>query len=248
MPSSTAWPITSSPCAAMANSPRPFDLLLAWVERSTPEPGRAWLREAVARAAAGGESDLMRDFAIATRRLGKADLVLSWADLEAAQRARPDWRPGDWSVDQAGRALLLLAAPAQSGPSYAARVDMLFRLADVREQLALLRSLPLLPHGEHFIEMALAGVRSNSTALLSAVAFDNPYAPERFTEAQWNGMALKCLFLDLGVDRMIGISARMNEELERMVADLVRERRSAGRQPPLDAWRFMRPPVKVRSA
>lgn len=215
----------------MANSLDPAEWLLTWVDVQVPEAGRRWLRDAWARVKSGEETQLAPAFALAPRRLGRAPLELAPADREAAEQAHPGWRPWTWTVDEAARACLLLALPLAAEPYYRA-VDQLFRLAAGREQMALLRSLPLLPRGQAFIRRAAEGVRSNSEAVLAAIAFDNPYPAEHFSEAQWNRMVLKCLFLDLPLDRVIGLSARMNGELARMVGDLVRERSAAGRPPP----------------
>ena len=48
-------------------------------------------------------------FSSVPRYTGKADLQLDDSDLKAADAARSGWDPSRWSLDQAGRALLLLS-------------------------------------------------------------------------------------------------------------------------------------------
>ena len=89
----------------------PEALMAAWLERQLPPRAADWFLTQRERLRAGGVSE--REFNLAVslvpRRLGKADLALGPEDLAAADRARPGWDPRGWSVDQAGRLVLLLA-------------------------------------------------------------------------------------------------------------------------------------------
>lgn len=159
-----------------------------------------------------------------------AELLLAWVRRRAAEDGCR------WLEESRGR--IAAGSPGDLAQAFAQAPRRLGK-ADLREQVALLRALPLLPHGWHFTRHAAAGVRSSMEALLQAIAFDNPYPAARFDEAQWNAMVLKCLFLGLPVDRIVGLDARRNPALARSVADLVRERRAAGRPPPADAGRCL---------
>ena len=100
----------------------PEALMAAWLERQLPPRAADWFLTQRERLRAGGVSE--RDFNLAVslvpRRLGKADLLLGPEDLSAAGAARPGWDPRGWTVDQAGRLVLLLAEGA-TGPAFAAR-------------------------------------------------------------------------------------------------------------------------------
>lgn len=212
--------------------PTVSQLLLGWIDSHVTETGRAWIRQALTLAASGDRSEIMILFALVARRLGKDYLEPSLIDLEMAHELHPGWNPSNWTVEQAARGLILLHGPADNAQQYHDLVETLFSDGDAREQVAILKALPLLPHAECFVSLACEGARSNMSAMLEAIAFDNPYPIEHFNEMQWNAMVLKCLFLDLGVSRIAGLEARMNDELKRMTRDLVNERKSAGRPLP----------------
>jgi hypothetical protein len=103
-----------------------------------------WISEGLDRLAAGApERDLHIFLGLAPRRLGKADLMLTEADLRAADAARPGWRLGGWSIDGAARVLGLLVH-GRNRP-FAELFKDLRRTADASELVALYRGLPLYP-------------------------------------------------------------------------------------------------------
>jgi hypothetical protein len=215
----------------------PAGLLQGWLRRQLPADAAQWLE---AQASALGDAGTDRAFFLAIslvhRRIGKADLVLSAADAVAAEAARPGWRPAGWSLDQAARVFLLLAAGA-SPARFAERLEQLFATADVGELIAFYRGLPLYPEQSRYIERAAEGVRTNMIAVFEAVAHNSPYPAEQFSESRWNQMVVKALFIGSTLYPIEGLERRWNADLTRMLCDYAHERWSAGRKVSYELWR-----------
>jgi hypothetical protein len=174
------------------------------------------------------------------RKIGKADLALSAAELGQATAARPGWDPREWSLDQAARVLLLLAA-ASDGATFSRRLDQLCATADVGELVAFYRGLPLYPDQPRHVLRAAEGVRTNMKAVFQAVAHRNPYPFEQLAEPAWNQMVLKALFIGAGLDPIVGLDRRANPALARMLCDYAHERWAAGRPVSPELWRCVGP-------
>lgn len=215
------------------------DLLRAWVTaRAGGEAG--WLDERLDALAAGApDRDLHIFLGLAPRRLGKADLDLNAAELAQADAARPGWRPAGWSVDGAARVLALLVHA--SPRPFAERFRDLRRTADAAEMIALYRGLPLYPAPEALFFEAGEGLRSNIRAVFEAIAHDNPYPRDHFDEHRWNHMVLKALFVGSRLAPIVGLDARANAELARILREYAHERWAAGRPVTPELWRCVGP-------
>jgi len=174
------------------------------------------------------------------RRLGKDDLALSQDDLAAAEAARPGWDPRGWSVDEAARILILVAAGGR-GPAFAKRFTDLCQTADAGEAIALYRGLPLYPDAELLEDQAAEGVRSNMRGTFEAVAHRNPYPRERFDENRWNQMVVKALFIGSTMQPIQGLDERANPTLAEILCDYAHERWAAGRPIAPELWRCVGP-------
>lgn len=217
------------------------ELLRTWLARRASAEAVSWLDESLDRIRQGEFSRLASAFSLASRKVGKADLDLTEADLAAAESARKNWNPSRWTADHSARTLLVLTFPSHDAESYAATLDRLFAAADVAELMALYQALPLYPHPERFVLRAAEGLRSNMKAVFEAVAHRNPYPAERLDETQWNQMVLKCLFIGSSLDPIVGIDNRANASLARMLVDYAKERRAAGRPICPELWRCVGP-------
>jgi hypothetical protein len=221
-----------------ANAPR--QLLEQWLARQLPEPARVWLGEQLGKLSGEvKDRDLFVALGMAPRKLGKQDLALSEADLAEAARARPGWDPSGWSVDQAARIVILLQGGA--GEGFAARFSQLCRTADVSEQVAFYRGLPLYPDAQRLEAQAAEGTRTNMRAVFEAVAHRNPYPKEQFAENRWNHMVLKALFVGSTLHPIQGLDQRANPPLARMLSDYAHERWAAGRPVSPELWRCVGP-------
>jgi hypothetical protein len=219
----------------------PATLLQSWLRRQLPGETADWL-EGQAATVQNAQTD--RDFFLAVslvhRRIGKADLILSAADEAGAEAARPGWRPAGWSLDQAARVFLLLitgGTPAR----FAERLEQLFVTADVGELIAFYRGLPLYPEQPRYVERAAEGVRTNMRAVFEAVAHNNPYPVEQFSEHRWNQMVVKALFIGSTLYPIEGLDRRWNPDLMRMLCDYAHERWAAGRPVSYELWRGVGP-------
>ena len=220
----------------------PEALMAAWLERQLPAEAADWLLSWRGRLRAGGVSE--RDFnlaiSLAPRRLGRADLALGREDLAAADAARRGWDPRGWTVDQAGR-LILLLADGTTGPAFAARLRSLFATADLSETICFLRGLPLYPDPALHVMRAREGARSGMRPVFEAVAHANPYPAEVFDEAGWNQLVLKALFIEMALAPIQGLDRRANPTLMRMLCNYAHERWAAGRPVSSELWRCVGP-------
>lgn len=227
----------------MTGSPgtTPAAALQLWLDQRLDAAAAQWLHEAVASLAGGGtDRDLFRCVSLVSRKLGKAPLALDAAALVLATQARPGWDPSDWTVDQAGRVRLLLASAADSG-TFVRRLDQLCATADVDELVAFYRGLPVYPDAPSHRLRAAEGVRSNMRVVFEAVAHGNPYPAEQLPEDAWNQMVLKALFVGSRLAPIVGLDARANATLARMLRDYAHERWSAGRPVSPELWRCVGP-------
>ena len=219
----------------------PRRLLREWLLRRL-EPGRgAWLDAQLA-ALQADPSDEALDIALGMvpRKLGKAALVLSDADLAAAGQALPGWDPRGWSVTDAARILLLAGLP-RAGKPFAARFRALCQTADVEELATLYRGLPLYPEPAALEPQVGEGLRSNMRGVFEAIAHRNPYPQAHFDQHRWNHMVLKALFIGSPLAPIQGLDARANPELARIMCDFAHERWAAGRPAPFEIWRCVGP-------
>lgn len=220
--------------------PAPSQLLSHWLEKQTAPEEWRWLTERVARGAATPDRDIFITLGLIPRRLGRADLDLDRADLEAAEAARPGWDPRGWSVDGAARVWVLLQTVAQA-ESFPENFQRLCRTADAAEAIALYRGLPLYPQGERLEVQAAEGVRSNMSAIFEAVAHHNAYPRSYFSDHRWNHMILKALFVGAALAPIQGLDERANPDLTLMLFDYAHERWAAERDVSPELWRAIGP-------
>jgi len=219
----------------------PEGALQHWLDQRLDAAGAQWLNASVASLAGGGtDRDLFRCVSLVSRKLGKAPLALDAAALAVAVQARPSWDPAAWTVDQAARIRLLLAAATDSD-TFVRRLDQLCATADVDELVAFYRGLPLYPDPPRHRLRAAEGVRTNMRVVFEAVAHCNPYPAEQLPEEAWNQMVLKALFVGSTLDPIVGLDARANATLARMLVDYAHERRSAARPVSPELWRCVGP-------
>ena len=228
-----------------AAAPRPevadvSSLLDQWIRSQASEKALSWLDEQVGRVAEGGpERIFFTSFSSVPRHLGKADLRLDDEALRRADEVRRGWNPANWSIDQAGRTLLLLALPHTDADRHQTTIEKVFQTADVGESVALYQALPLLPHSERWVFRATEGIRSNMASVFEAVALRNPFPAEQFDESQWNQMVLKAVFVGSPLHEIQGLDERANPRLARMLRDFAHERWAASRPVTPELWRLV---------
>lgn len=215
----------------------PLDLLVVWLTRQLAEPERVWFEQQMELLSPDiGDRNLYLALGLVPRRLGKDDLALGSADLQQANEARAGWDPSGLSVDQAARIAFLLKAGG-TGEAFRDRFVQLCRTADIAEQIAFYRGLPLYPNPELLAHQAGEAARTNMRSVFEALAHKNPYPFEQFDENRWNHMVLKALFIGSMLHPIQGLGQRANPELARILRDYAHERWAASRQVTPELWR-----------
>lgn len=222
-------------------SAAPRDVLKSWLLSRLPESAADWLSDRAAAIAASDRKALFLSFGLAVRKTGKAELALSAEELAAAEQTRPGWVSSGWSIDQAARVFLVLHYPSADAAEFRKTLDQMFATGEVHELVALYQALPLFPHPELFVERAAEGIRSNIRAVFLAVAHNNPFPAEQFSDDQWNQMVLKALFIGVTLDPIVGLDRRANVDLARILLDYAHERWAAKRPVSPELWRCVGP-------
>jgi len=212
-----------------------------------------WLERALIQVASDPAS-ISALFPAVGRRCGRGPLRRRAKEQGAQEHADKDQGAEEfagWTVDDAARVLLLTALPL-SGPALAEEVSALYRYGDAAEKRAVLRALPGLGIGDGGIgdggiggsgiggrdtvdwavELLRDAIRSNDPRLVAAAL--GPYA-SHLDDEMWRQAVLKCVFMDIPLTAVAGLTERADGELGRMLAALAEERRAAGRTMPPDA-------------
>ncbi len=218
----------------------PLQALEKWLKARLPADASAWLDKAAQALRQGSDRDFYITISLVSRRIGKADLGLSRAELAEATAARAGWDPCDWSLDQAARVYLLLA-PESDGETFTRRLDQLCITADIGELIAFYSGLPLYPDPPRHVLRTAEGIRTNMKAVFQAIAHRNPYPSEQLAEDPWNQLVLKSLFIGIALDPIVGLDRRSNPKLARILCDYAHERWSAGRPVSPELWRCVGP-------
>ena len=212
-------------------------LIEGWLSSRLDATQSTWVTERKAAVQSGDKKALFLAFGLTPRKVGKADLALSADDLTAANSVRPGWKPQGWTVDQIVRTLFVLVYPSQDTTAYVDTLNQLFDAGEVGELVALYQALPLLPNPASHVLRAAEGIRTNIKAVFCAVAHQNPFPAEQFSEDQWNQMVLKCQFIGVPMSPIEGLDQRANGPLSRMVSDFIHERWAAHRTVAPEMWR-----------
>lgn len=223
-----------------------LQILLTLVRARVNDSGWSWVEDTV-RACASGipPGRLARAYTAVPRRTGGAPLALSEAERAAVAAVAPALSMARWSVDDAVRAALVLAAVdgvREADRGFALAIAC-YENGDAREQQSWLRAIALLPDPARFLPAAIDACRTSIVPLFESIACDNPYPARHFPERNFNQMVLKALFNSIAIERISGLASRFNEELSRMADDYVSEREAAGRTVPVDIWLALVPCV-----
>lgn len=211
------------------------DALKVLLSETLPEGARTWLEESGCAFEDGTDlADCFVRFAGVTSRVGRDRLAVA-----CGQR---DWQslglsPGveAWSLDECGRTLLLARAAAHLPEDRLVElVEGCYFQGETRERQGVVRSLWYLPRTDRLLQIGLDAGRTHIQPLFEALACENAFPAEAFPDTSFHHLVLKALFTDVRLPRIIGLFGRISEELRRMVADFVDERRAAGRPVPAD--------------
>jgi hypothetical protein len=138
--------------------------------------------------------------------------------------------PHAWRLDDAARALLLVALGDRAGEE----INELYRHGDADERRGVLRALPFLPVGDSAVPLVDDAIRTNDTNLIAAAL--GPYAMERLDDAALAQAVLKCVFVGVPITPLEGLEDRTTPGMSRMLADYAHERIAAERDVPAEIW------------
>jgi hypothetical protein len=217
--------------AAIAN------ILDQWLSVRLTAAQSAWFCDRCQAVSQGDKKALFLAFGLVSRKLSKADLQLSNVELDQANSTRTGWNSSAWTIEQAARTRLLLSFPAPEPTAYVAVLDQLFDAGEMHELVALYQSLPLLPHQSSHALRCAEGIRTNIKAVFLAIAHHNPFPSEQLNDDQWNQLVLKCLFVGVTLDPVVGLDRRGNAPLAKMLTDFAHERWAAQRPVSPELWR-----------
>lgn len=217
-------------------------VLLSIIHPRLTTGGRAWLDAELSAIAAGASAErITRAYTAASRQAGRATLNATDDELLRVWASDRDLSLSNWTVDDAARAVLLLAVEGSAPQQLVDVATACYEGGDAREQQSWLRSLPLLPDAGRFLPTAIDACRTNIVPLFEAIACENPYPARYFPDRNFNQLVLKALFNSIATARIVRLSTRLNAELSRMAGDYAAERRAAGRQVPPDIHVFTPP-------
>jgi hypothetical protein len=195
--------------------------------------GAGWLPGALL-----GASDLQTfhaAFSRASWHAGRSALDLEPGEIDRLRDVGITWSLGRWALDDFARAALLLRAGESLDLAVQAEVvDRGYQRGDTRQRQAVLRALPLLPHPERFLAIAVDAARSGVPPLFEAIACENPYPAAHFPALNFNHLILHALVTGVALDLVEGLGARVTPDLVRMANEYAAERRAAGRRVPAD--------------
>ncbi|MEM7595571.1 MAG: EboA domain-containing protein [Cyanobacteria bacterium P01_A01_bin.83] len=224
------------------NSTITITLLFNWLETRITDTSYQWLKQQSSVINnTGVERTFFTSYSAVNRYLGRGKLNLSASELQLAAELIPGWNPLNWTLEQAGRSLILLSLSSLDPVKYIATLDKLIAAADVSEAIAFYQSLCLLPHPEKLQLRAAEGVRTNMTSVFNAIALDNPYPTQYLNELAWNQMVLKALFVNSPLDKIYGLESRNNQKLSQMLIDYACERLAASRTVSPELWELVMP-------
>ncbi|MDZ7934858.1 MAG: EboA domain-containing protein [Emticicia sp.] len=145
----------------------------------------------------------------------------------------------DWTLDRLVRVYFLTKFDSSDKETYTKALDTLFETAENNEAVALVSALPFLDFPDYWLLRATDAVRSNIGLVFDAIAFQNPFPMQHFSELAWNQLVLKCIFNDKPIHLIRGLNERANQELANSISNLAHERWAAGRRIPAQAWRLV---------
>lgn len=145
----------------------------------------------------------------------------------------------NWTLDRLVRVYLLTHFDSSDKNAYTKAIDTLFDTAENNEAVALISALSFLSFPDCWLLRGTNAVRSNIGPVFDAIAFQNSFPLNHFSELAWNQLVLKCIFNDKPIHNITGLNERANQELANSISYLAHERWSAGRTIPSQAWRLV---------
>lgn len=219
-----------------------YFVLKACILRQVAEEVADWIKQVTENAVEYSDPrKLSIHIAIVPRRIsGSNRLILSKEDLSRVQKIYKGWQPEKWLLIEAIRILFNLSVVHGSVNTEDILLRV-YRIAELSEQVAFLKGLPLYGKTDFFLSYAKEAVRSNTRPLFAAIAQFNPFPADHFSESEWNNMVLKAVSWNYPLHNIYGVDERANPSLMNMLCEYAREQRGAKRPISIDLWRCVGP-------
>jgi hypothetical protein len=189
------------------------------LDAQVAEAGAAWLADAEQQVVADPAA-LPVLFPQVGRRVGRGELR--------------DPRLAGWTVDDAARAVLLVAAGEAAG----AQITGLYRHGDANERRGVLRALDVVELDAQGraagAELVGDALRTNDLRLVAAAL--GPFGVGTLDDEGLSHAVLKCVFTGVPLRAVHGLRERATPGMARMLAGYVHERIAAGRAVPAEVW------------
>ena len=150
---------------------------------------------------------------------------------------------GAWRVCDMVAADLLLRLPSNEG-----LLEKTYFQGDAEERRMVLRTLPFTSDGAAAIRLMEEAHRTNDEVLFESGTLDSDLASRKLDDAAFNRVVMKCAFMGLPKERLLGWETRGNDALSLMLFDFMTEREAAGRPPWADTFAVCRlAPASLRA-
>ena len=186
-----------------------------------------------------GSAQLNLAFAALSRKTGRQPVKLTDDEKKIIEEVHKGFSIDDWTTDKLCRVWLLMQTDATEKNDYYAKIENLFKAAEMNELAALYSSLFFLAYPEEWKKQCSEGVRSNIGIVLEAIMYNNPYPFKYLDDLAWNQLVLKAFFTEKDVKRIIGLDERANKELAMILIDYANERWAAHRAVNPQLWRLV---------
>ncbi len=186
-----------------------------------------------------GSVQLNLAFAAIPRKTGRQFITITEEERSKIKGIHSGFSVDDWTIDRLGRLWLLEQTDASDKNTYCAKIESLFKAAEMNELAALYSSLYFFTYPEEWQGRCAEGIRSNIGIVLEAIMYNNPYPFKYLSDLAWNQLVLKAFFTEKNVNRIIGLDERANKELAWILIDYANERWAAHRAVNPQLWRLV---------
>jgi hypothetical protein len=201
-----------------------IDIIKTILLRHVPKSGRALAFYDFLESTDFESKDFLIQFSGVPRKLGRQIPAYNNDELHQLDELAPALAL--LSAGNLGRVLLASKLATKSDLE-----ELLLRGDDFEKATALL-ALNFREDGKDLHNDVVNVCRTNSLDTYKALAINNPYPADNFTEAEFIQLTLKVLFMGLPFDKIVGLEKRCNEKLVEAVLFFYSERTAAKRTVP----------------
>jgi len=219
------------------NNLRKREWLTAILTQQLGNNGGGWFAQRIAAVnddEAGKNFNLL--FSLIPRNISAAQAVWNEQLLQEAENFYPGFGKNPPDLQQLCRLLLMVRLPVTGNQE---ALKILFETADINELVILYKGLYWLDNAAGFVPRMTEGVRTNMVPVFDAIALNNPYPFQYFTDDAWNQMVLKAIFNGRPLYKIYKLHERKNQKLANILHDFIHERWAAGRTVTPEIWQLM---------